>query len=130
MKYRCLDSDTIYEFRSFNTNYMAWIFSVKNAELFYKEFVTEKGDEVFNSIIKKHHRSINSFNDEEKNNLYQHLKYYISNVASIFKITKEKEYCEYMPASKPNFSGDIIEEMLEQDINSFFNEESHYNMKK
>ena len=130
IKFRCLDGNRIYEFKSFNTSYMSWIFSVNRAEIFYNEFFKEKGEETFNSILKKNNRIIQCFNEEEKNDIYQQLMNYIKNLAYIFNINNYIENCEEMPPSKPNFSGDIYDEMLDIDVNAFFNEESHYNKKK
>jgi hypothetical protein len=131
MKFRCLDQNRVFEFKSFNTNYMAWIFSVKKADTFYREFIKEKGEEVFKSILNKNQRSINCFDEQEKNHICQQLRYYIINLANIFKVNKqEEENCESMPVSTPNDSGDIYDEMLELDLNAFYNEESHYNKKK
>ena len=109
---------------------MSWIFSVNRAEIFYNEFFKEKGEETFNSILKKNNRIIQCFNEEEKNDIYQQLMNYIKNLAYIFNINNYIENCEEMPPSKPNFSGDIYDEMLDIDVNAFFNEESHYNKKK
>ena len=130
IKFRCLDGNRIYEFKSFNTSYMSWIFSVNRAEIFYNEFFKEKGEETFNSILKKNNRIIQCFNEEEKNDIYQQLMNYIKNLAYIFNINNYIENCEEMPPSKPNFSGDIYDEMLDIDVNAFFNEESYYNKKK
>jgi len=129
-KFRCLEDNAVYEFKSFNTNYMAWVFSVKNAERFYREFIRERGEEVFSSILKKNTRAINDFSQEEKNEIYEDLRYYISNLANIFNLNKVEENFEYMPASTPNKIGDIYDEMIELDVKAFFNEESHYNIKK
>jgi len=133
MKFRCVEQNRMYEFKSFNTNYMAWVFSVKHAEEFYNLFIREKGDEIFTSILKKNLRSINSFDPQEKNQICDQLRHYIKNLAHIFnihRVEQEEENCEVMPAMNPSNQGDIFDEMLELDVNAFINEESHYNMKK
>jgi len=130
VKFRCLEDNQVYEFRSFNTNYMAWVFSVKNAERYYEDFIREKGEEVFSSIVKNNQRALNDFDQNEKNVKYEDLRYYILNLATIFNLNKISENCEYMPASTPNKTGDIYCEMLELDVKAFINEESHYNIKK
>jgi len=130
MKFRCFDRSGLYEFKSFNTNYMAWVFSVKNSDIFYSGFVKEKGEEVFNSIVKKNQRAINAFEPEEIKQISEQLRHYILNLANIFNLSsKVEEICESMPVSTPNYSGDVYDEMLELDVNAFFNEESHYNKK-
>jgi len=130
MKYRSIEQNRVYEFKSFNTTYMAWVFSMNNADVFYREFIKEKGEDVFNSIVNKNKRSIDVYDAEEKQNIKEHLKYYILNLAQIFNLNKTKENYEFMPALTPNYSGDIYDEMLDLDVNAFFNEESHYNLKK
>jgi len=110
---------------------MAWIFSIKHSEMFYREFIRERGEEVFTAILKKNQRSINAFDHQERNQICDQLKNYIFSLAHIFNINRaEEENCEVMPAMQPNNIGDIYDEMLELDVNAFLNEESHYNIKK
>jgi len=131
-KFRCIEQNRVYEFKSFNTNYMAWIFSIKHAEWLYNQFIREKGEEVCASIVKKNQRAINSFDSQQKNQICDQLKYYINNLANIFNINRERDEvnCEVMPATTPNTKGDVYDELLQFDVNAFFNEESHYNIKK
>jgi len=111
----------VHEFKSCNTNYMAWVFSMKNAQKFYKEFVLEKGEEFFNSIAKKNHLTRN---DQE----YEDTKYYIFHLAEIFNL---KKLDQILPDhdTTPYTLRDIFDEMLDHDVRGFINEESYYNAK-
>jgi len=130
VKFTSIEQNRVYEFKSFNTNYMAWVFSIKLAERFYNQFIRERGEEVYSSIVKKNLRAINSFDSQQKNQICEQLKYYIINLGHIFNINRIEENCEVMSATMPNSKGDVYDEMLESDINAFFNEESYYNIKK
>jgi hypothetical protein len=130
MKFRCIEQNRLYEFKSFNTNYMSWVFSNHEANNFYDEFLKEKGEEVYHSIIKRNKRTIDSYPENERNMIYQQLRNYIINLAFIFNVKKTEENSESMPAMTPNSHGDIYEEMLESDLNAFYNGESYYNHKK
>jgi len=130
VKFRCLEDNRVYEFKSCNTNYMAWIFSMKNAEQFYGEFIREKGYEFFQSIVKKNQLARN---DPE----YEDTKNYIFHLATIFNLKKTEQNIEYMPENVSTTSTastsntcDIFDEMLEYDVKTFINEESYYNIKK
>jgi hypothetical protein len=129
VKFRCAEDNRVYEFKSFNTNYMAWVFTRKRASFYYSQFVKEKAEEVFGSIVKKNQRAIGAFSDEERNHIYNLLRYYINNVSNVFNTFSNEEMCESMTAAVPNHSGDIFEEMLEIDIKAFCNEDSFYNKK-
>lgn len=129
-KYRCLDQNRIYEYKSFNTNYMSWVFSNQDADFFYNEFLKEKGEEVYKSILSKNKRILDSYSDYERSLISEQLKNYIINLAFIFNTKKIEENSEFMPAVSPNNQGDFYDEMLELDVNAFYNEESFYNKKK
>ena len=55
-----------HHFKSFNTSYICWLFSQKNAEYQYNIFLNNKGYSLFDSLIEKYSRKINELNDDEK----------------------------------------------------------------
>lgn len=69
------------EFKSFNINYLLWLFSKEGAPLFFNYFVNEYGDELHKSFVDKYVlNNGNESNIQESNTLY----IYIKNFTKIF----------------------------------------------
>ena len=81
MKFFQKDFNRTVEFKSFNTQYMAWVFSHKPSTILYNLFLKNKGEELYQSIIKKF--KILSDSRENIETLSQ-LKNYVFNIADIF----------------------------------------------
>lgn len=76
MKYREVSSNDQIDFKSFNTKFMAWLFSKIGAIQLYEDFIKHKLEEVLEFIVQ-------DYNVREKEEIDQ-LKYYITNLALIF----------------------------------------------
>jgi hypothetical protein len=107
-----------YHFKSFNTSYICWLFSQKNAECYFNIFIKEKGEVIYKSIVEKYWRKLNELSDNEKIEVEKHLQFYINRFADIFnpynfEISAEytEEHSESMPAVNPNTSGSFTEHL-------------------
>lgn len=68
-------------FKSFNTNYLNWIFSIEGAEDLYDEFIKKHGDNIIAFLIKRYElQGCQQTNDE----IHQ-LDFYIRNIIEIYK---------------------------------------------
>jgi len=114
MKFFQKDLNRTVEFKSFNTQYMAWIFSNKPSNQLYDLFLKEKGEELFNSIIKKFNIPNNN-SRETQETLFQ-LRNYVFNIAEIFAFankTNNSFHANLAPSSVSNSTWDkntVIEE--------------------
>jgi hypothetical protein len=86
MKYLQKDLSRTIEFKSFNTQYMAWIFSHKPSNTLYELFLKQKGEDLYNSIIKKFKIDSESRDNEET---LSQLKCYVFNIAEIFSFVNK-----------------------------------------
>jgi hypothetical protein len=86
MKYIQKDLSRTIEFKSFNTQYMAWIFSHKPSNRLYEMFLKQKGEDLYNSIIKKF-----KIDSESRDNIetLSQLKCYVFNIAEIFSFVNK-----------------------------------------
>ena len=99
MKFYQKDQNRTVEFKSFNTQYMAWVFSHKSSAQLYEMFLKENGDELYNSIIKKFKISCDS--RENIDTLFQ-LRSYVFNIADIFTSVNTNSSINLLNTAFPN----------------------------
>lgn len=87
MKYFQKEISRTVEYKSFNTQYTAWIFSHQPSLKLYQRFLKDKGEDLFNSIVKKF--NIQKDLPENMEPLSQ-LRNYVFNIAEIFTSANNK----------------------------------------
>jgi len=87
MSYVCPFTSKKSEFKSFNTNYLNWLFSIEGAEKLYSNFINSKGEEIIQSLIKKYDLK----GSADTNDDIHQLDFYIKNLLDIYQ---PKKSCE------------------------------------
>jgi hypothetical protein len=84
------DNGAEIQFKSFNVNYMVWLFSKCGAVELYSYFVVKQGNELLNSFVDEY-----GLNDTIEEGVVEKLKYYIDNMHEMFngKLTKMDSCC-------------------------------------
>jgi len=72
-------------FKSFNTNYLNWIFSRKGADELYEEFLNQSADNISKLLVEKYELE----GDKESNDEILQLDFYIRNMINIYKSTEQ-----------------------------------------
>jgi len=101
---------------------------MNNADYFYQDFTRQKGNELYNSIIKNYYRILKTFDENERNNILKQLEYYIINYSDIYNLNKQTNSSS-MPAVHPNHSGDVYGVLTNKDMIDYDNGELYYNSK-
>jgi len=82
MKYSDAETGENIDFRSFNTNYMVWLFSKTEAKILYEEFISRRGLEIMN-LLKEIAEEVGVIKENNESELAQ-IKSYIYSIADIY----------------------------------------------
>jgi hypothetical protein len=85
MKYS--EGDAKIEFKSFNTNYILWLFSKPGAVELYKEFVDKLGDKLLQGFIETY-----DLLKSTEDGVVDKLKYYINNIHEFYGVFENKDF--------------------------------------
>jgi hypothetical protein len=99
------------QFKSFNVNYMVWLFSKNGATELYGYFASKQGNELLNSFIDEY-----SLTNTTEEGIVEKLKYYIENMHEIFTDKFRKMSMDSFNCSTTQLQS---EEILEQYLGDF-----------
>jgi hypothetical protein len=80
LKYTDTNTGEFVDFKSFNSNFMNWLFSKKGAEQFYNSFIANEGDNTVNFLTDEY--LVHKIEDVNQ------LDYYVKNLFKIFTFKK------------------------------------------
>lgn len=113
------DSNNInIEFKSFNTNYMLWLFSQDGISEIYKLFTDNLGNEILNDFVESY--SLEFVNKKNEIGIIQTLKDYIFSIEKIYTTSKAKGTLRKKPAESNLLAKN-------PEISSIHNEYAHLN---
>jgi hypothetical protein len=75
------------EFKSFNSNYLIWIFNREKAINFYEEFLKDCGKETLDSLLKEY-----SLDISEKSKEIEDLQFYLYHLAEVSTMSQERTH--------------------------------------
>jgi hypothetical protein len=88
MNYCDDDNNISIEFKSFNTNYMLWLFSQDGVSEIYKLFTDNLGNEILNDFVQSY--NLDFVNKKNEIGIIQTLKDYIFSIEKIYTNSKAK----------------------------------------
>jgi hypothetical protein len=108
-------NNKVYEFKSFNLKYLAWLFNINGCLSLYDTFLLKEGKETLDSII-------NDYELEERESEKEQLQFYYYHIAEVF-YNYEKERQKFPPQieAPPLYEEDKGFKMYETYIGQTFN---------